>query len=113
MLTAPLAAAPPKGRVMHATAYCQHGTTASGTITKRGVVAADPNVLPAGTVIQVRSTLRAYSGVYRVEDTGSAIKGREIDIYVPNCAAAKRFGSRPVTVRILERAPDSRVASTD
>lgn len=98
---------------MHATAYCQHGTTASGTITKRGVVAADPKVLAPGTVIRVKSTLRAYSGVYRVEDTGSAIKGREIDIYTPSCAAAKRFGRRPVTVHVLEAAPDTRVAATD
>src|SRR4051812_3900800 len=96
---------------MQATAYCQSGTTASGSPTREGVVAADPRVLPAGTVIRIEAPLRRFSGTYRVEDTGSAVKGRMVDIYVPDCAAAKRFGRRHVMVHIVERGPDAQVAA--
>lgn len=96
-----------------ATAYCQTGTTASGTLTRRGVIAADPRVFPQGTVVRIDVPLRGYSGSYRVEDTGVAVKGRVIDIYVPDCKAAKRFGRRRVTLRVIERAPDIELATKD
>jgi 3D (Asp-Asp-Asp) domain-containing protein len=83
-----------------ATAYSLHGETASGTYVRRGIVAADPRVLPLGTKIRVHGA-GAYSGEYEVADTGRRIKGREIDIYVPNVRAAKRFGRRRVEIEIL------------
>jgi hypothetical protein len=39
--------------------------------------------------------------VYVVTDTGRKVKGRHIDLFVRSDAAAKRFGKRPVTVRVL------------
>lgn len=39
----------------HATAYCLKGRTASGQYTRRGVIAADPRVLPIGTVVQIQA----------------------------------------------------------
>lgn len=95
---------------MQATAYCQSGTTATGGVTRKGIVAADPRVLPAGSVIRIDTPLRRYAGTYRVDDTGAAVKGRVVDIFVPDCAAAKRFGRRRVMVHVIQRGPETRVA---
>jgi 3D (Asp-Asp-Asp) domain-containing protein len=98
-------AAEARGRwlVFHATAYTVPGTTASGKVTREGrTVAADPAVLPIGSKIEVRGA-GPYSGIYVVSDTGPKINGREIDIYIDDNAAAKRFGSKRVRVRVLQR----------
>lgn len=79
-----------------ATAYCLKGRTASGSGVRRGIVAADPRVLPLGTRINLNAG--AYSGTYVVADTGGAIKGRKLDIWVASCSEAKRFGRRTVKV---------------
>lgn len=84
-----------------ATAFAQEGITRSGTYTRRGVVAADPRVLPMGTRIRVRKA-GAYSGTYTVTDTGSKVRGRHIDIFVPGRHNARNFGRKLVEVRILE-----------
>ena len=79
-----------------ATAYCLRGRTASGSNTRRGIVAADPRILPLGTRINLEAG--QYSGSYTVADTGGAIKGRKLDIWVANCSEARRFGRRKVSV---------------
>ena len=95
-------AALPERLEFEATAYSVSGTTAAGTQTRVGVVAADPAVLPLGSRIRVQGA-GTYSGVYTVADTGPAVSGREIDIFIPDDTAAKRFGRRRVGVEILER----------
>ena len=85
-----------------ATAYCQSGITRSGEETRRGVIAADPRVLPLGSVVHIDAPQRTHDGVYRVLDTGSAVKGRIVDIYMPNCRSARRFGRRDVVIHVLE-----------
>lgn len=85
-----------------ATAYSIEGQTADGRHARAGIVAADPKVIPLGSRIRV-SDAGSYSGEYEVADTGRAIDGREIDIYVPNDAEAKQFGRRAVQVEILRR----------
>jgi len=67
-----------------------------------GVVAADIRQLPLGTRVQVVAPREEHGGVYTVLDTGSAIKGRDLDIFMPSCARARRFGRRLVEVRILK-----------
>lgn len=79
-----------------ATAYCLRGRTATGGGVRRGIVAADPRVLPLGSRIQINAG--AYTGSYTVTDTGGAIRGRILDIWVPSCAEANRFGRRTITV---------------
>jgi 3D (Asp-Asp-Asp) domain-containing protein len=86
-------------RAFTATAYCLRGRTATGGSVRRGIVAADPRVLPLGTRINLNAG--AYSGTYVVADTGGAVKGRKLDIWVPSCAEAKRFGRRSVRVSVL------------
>jgi len=93
---------PPRLLEFEATAYSVTGTTASGKQTRRGIVAADPAVLPLGSRIRVHGA-GAYSGVYTVTDTGPGVTDREIDIFIPDGAEALRFGRRRVHVEILER----------
>jgi 3D (Asp-Asp-Asp) domain-containing protein len=84
-----------------ASAYCHHGTTESGARTGRGTIAADPRVLPLGSVVRIESTQRRYSGTYTVMDTGAKVKGRKVDIFVPSCAEARKFGKRVVLARVV------------
>ena len=92
----------PQRLEFEATGYSVTGTTASGMQTRSGIVAADRTVLPLGSRIRVYDAGK-YSGVYTVTDTGPRVNGREIDIYIPDGAEAKRFGRRRVHVDILER----------
>ena len=111
MSEAPKAEASPEPTLsFEATAYSIEGETASGATTRKGIVAADPKVLPIGSRIRVRGAGH-YDGVYTVADTGRAIKGREIDIYIANGAEAKRFGRKKVTVELLERGDGRRSSS--
>lgn len=79
-----------------ATAYCFSGRTSMGHGVRRGLVAADPRVLPMGSRIFVNAG--SWSGMYLVSDTGGAIKGKRLDIWVPSCGEARRFGRRSVQV---------------
>lgn len=82
-----------------ATAYCLKGRTAMGHGVRRGIIAADPRVLRLGSRVNLGAG--AYSGQYLVSDTGGRIKGKKIDIWVPNCAEARRFGRRTVSIGLL------------
>ena len=82
-----------------ATAYCLKGRTALGHGVRRGIIAADPRVLRLGSRINLGAG--SYSGEYLVSDTGGAVKGRKIDIWMPSCAEARRFGRRTVSINPL------------
>ena len=79
-----------------ASAYCFSGKTAMGHRVRRGLIAADPRVLKLGSKVVISAG--AWSGTYLVSDTGGAIKGKRIDIWVPGCAEARKFGRRTVQV---------------
>jgi peptidoglycan DL-endopeptidase CwlO len=78
-----------------ATAYDLPGATATGVPVGPGIVAVDPNVIPLGT----RMTIPGY-GEGVAADTGSAIVGNRIDVWVPNGAAASAWGVRTVTITL-------------
>ncbi len=84
-----------------ATAYCKGNQTASGVAAQSGVAAADPELLPVGSVIEVDSLPGKYNGIYTVLDTGPSIQGRELDVYMWNCNEALQFGRKPVHLTIL------------
>lgn len=84
-----------------ATAYSLRGRTASGKMVARGLIAADRRILPIGT--RVRLEAGSYSGEYLVADTGGAVRGRKIDIWMPSTSEAMRFGRRPVKITVLTR----------
>ena len=86
-----------------ATAYCLKGRTASGVQSQRGVVAVDPRVIPLGTRLYIESADGSFSYGYAVAgDTGSAIKGNRIDLYMDTKSECLSFGVRNVKVYILE-----------
>ena len=84
-----------------ATAYCKGQTTASGVGVRTGIVAADPQLLPVGSVIRIETPNPRYSGVWTVMDTGPAVQKRTIDLYLWSCHEALTFGRRPVWLTVL------------
>lgn len=89
-------------RLMEATAFTHAlNATSTGTEAHRGIVAADPAILPMGTRIRITGA-KPYDGIYLVTDTGGGIKGRRIDLYVPSKAEAEKFGKKTVHVQVLK-----------
>jgi 3D (Asp-Asp-Asp) domain-containing protein len=97
--SAPERAASPSAQTYTATAYSLRGRTASGTPLGRGVIAADPSVLPMGSHVWVEAG--SFSGEYVVADTGGAVRGKRIDIWTPNAGEAVHFGRRAVKLTVL------------
>lgn len=100
-----------KAEPYSATAYALRGRTATGRNVARGIIAADPRVLPLGS--RVRIEAGNWSGEYVVADTGGKIKGKKIDVWVPNSGEAMRFGRRTVKLIVLsygnKPAPKSKI----
>src|SRR3982751_2887398 len=84
-----------------ATAYCKGTTTASGVNVRTGIAAADPELLPVGSVIQVYKLGERYNGIYTIMDTGPAVQGRHIDIYMWSCNEALELGRREIGINVL------------
>src|SRR5690242_9566276 len=61
-----------------ATAYCKGMTTTAGVPAQSGVAAADPELLPVGSIVQIDGVPPRFSGIYAVMDTGPGVRGREI-----------------------------------
>ncbi|WP_201714967.1 3D domain-containing protein [Rossellomorea arthrocnemi] len=89
-----------------ATAYTAHCDGCIG-ITKTGVdlienpdarvIAVDPSVIPLGSKVYIEGY-----GYARAEDTGDAIKGNRIDIYMEKEKDALQYGVRDVKVKIIK-----------
>ena len=60
------------------------------------VIAVDPNVIPLGSKVWVEGYGNAIAG-----DTGGAIKGNKIDLFMANKSDALSFGRKQVKVRVL------------
>jgi len=84
-----------------ATAYCKGETTASGSGVHAGIVAADPELLPVGSVVDIDSLPGHYNGIYSVLDTGPAVQGRQVDVYMWSCYEALEFGRQPIHLTVL------------
>jgi 3D (Asp-Asp-Asp) domain-containing protein len=89
---------------MVATAYSNLGNgpwgnkTATGAICRRGIVAVDPRVIRLGT----RLWVEGYGECIAL-DTGGAIKGMRIDLFMPRESECNRWGRRRVKVVVLGR----------
>ncbi|UII58342.1 LysM peptidoglycan-binding domain-containing protein (plasmid) [Cytobacillus spongiae] len=85
------------------TASCDgcSGTTATGVNLLENpdakVIAVDPNVIPLGSKVYVEGY-----GYATAEDTGGAIKGNRIDVFIPSKDQAIDFGRKTLNVKILE-----------
>jgi 3D (Asp-Asp-Asp) domain-containing protein len=84
-----------------ATAYCKGTTTASGTAVRTGIAAADPALLPVGSVVNITTDDTKYNGVYTVMDTGPKVQGRTLDVYMWSCNEALAFGRKQVQITVL------------
>lgn len=71
----------------------QDGITATGTVAKRGVCAADWDILPVGTELYVEGY-----GWCRIEDRGGKIKGYHIDLFFDTYEEAKAWGKKIIKV---------------
>ncbi|MGD7043290.1 LysM peptidoglycan-binding domain-containing protein [Jeotgalibacillus proteolyticus] len=85
------------------TAYCNgcSGVTRTGIDLRANpnqkVIAVDPNVIPLGSKVWVEGYGEAIAG-----DTGGAIKGNKIDLFIPSQQDALNYGVQEVQVKILE-----------
>ncbi len=95
-----------KTMTMEATAYtafCEgcSGTTATGIDLRANpdqkVIAVDPDVIPLGTEVYVEGYGKAVAG-----DTGGAIQGNRIDVYMEDRSDALDFGRKSVEVKVYE-----------
>lgn len=63
------------------------GITASGTVPEKGrTIAVDPDVIPLGSEVMIDGQ------VYIAEDTGGAIKGNKLDLFVGTEADSIQYG---------------------
>jgi 3D (Asp-Asp-Asp) domain-containing protein len=87
----------PVGRRMTvwSTCYDLRGHTATGAPVGWGVVATDPSVIPTGSHLYVPGYGRATA-----LDTGSAIVGAGIDVWMPTGAQCAAWGRRTVVITI-------------
>ncbi|AIC93351.1 MULTISPECIES: 3D domain-containing protein [Shouchella] len=85
------------------TAFCEgcSGVTATGIDLRANpnqkVIAVDPNVIPLGSKVYVEGYGEAIAG-----DTGGAINGNKIDLFMPERQDALNFGRQNVTIHVYE-----------
>ncbi len=84
------------------TAYCAgcSGVTATGIDLRSNpnqkVIAVDPTVIPLGSKVWVEGYGEAIAG-----DTGGAIKGNKIDVFIPTQSGALDWGRKSINIKIL------------
>jgi 3D (Asp-Asp-Asp) domain-containing protein len=91
--------------IVEATAYtasCEgcSGITATGINLKENpdakIISVDPTIIPLGSKVYVEGYGEAIAG-----DTGGAIKGNKIDVFIPSQQDAINFGVKQLKVTIL------------
>ncbi|WP_175640638.1 3D domain-containing protein [Metabacillus schmidteae] len=86
------------------TANCEgcSGTTATGIDLNanpdKKVIAVDPAVIPLGSTVEVEGYGTAVAG-----DTGGAIKGQKIDVFIPSKSDAVNFGRKKVKIKVIDK----------
>lgn len=77
---------------------CKHGNpTKSGIMpVAEFTVAADPSVLPIGTLVLIEGL-----GERMVHDIGGKVRGQHIDVFMTSCKDAREFGRQQRMVTIL------------
>jgi rare lipoprotein A (peptidoglycan hydrolase) len=58
-------------------------------------------MLPSGSVVSVNTGDAKTSGIYTIMDTGPAVQGRILDLYMWSCHEALAFGRKQVQVTVL------------
>jgi 3D (Asp-Asp-Asp) domain-containing protein len=78
-------------------AYSGGGTTASGKKAQVGRVAVDPSVIKLGTWLYIEDY-----GLCQAADTGGAIKGNKVDLYMNSESECYAWGIRNKALYVLE-----------
>ncbi|RDY29680.1 DUF348 domain-containing protein [Romboutsia weinsteinii] len=88
-----------KGKHMKvvATAYTGDGITSTGTKPKWGTIAVDPSIIPYGTKVYIPQ----FDMTFIAEDTGGAIKGNKIDIFMNDETTVYNWGRKTIDIYIV------------
>lgn len=88
------------------TGYATGCDTRPGALTKSGkapvvgvTVAADPAVVPLGSVVHIEGF-----GERVVHDIGGKVRGQHLDVFMASCGEAIEFGRQPRQVKVLRLA---------
>lgn len=80
-----------------ATAYAGDSITSTGTTPKWGTIAVDPRVIPYGTKVYIPQ----FGRTFIANNTGGAIKGNKIDIFMNTKKECYNWGRRTIEIQIL------------
>lgn len=80
-----------------ATAYSGDSITSTGTTPKWGTIAVDPSIIPYGTRVYIPQ----FDMTFIAEDTGSAIRGNKIDIFMPDASRVSNWGRKTIDIYIV------------
>lgn len=79
-----------------------HPTKAGTTPVSGFTAAADPRVLPIGSIIWIEGL-----GERMIHDVGGAVRGAHVDVFTDSCSRAREWGRRKRKVRVLSRPKNS------
>ena len=80
-----------------ATAYTGYSTTSTGQKPVWGTIAVDPRVIPYGTKVYIPQ----FGRTFIANNTGGAIKGNKIDIFMNTKKDCYNWGRRTIEIQIL------------
>lgn len=81
------------------------GITASGLPVKIGHIAVDPKIIAMHSKVYIEGQDKVgnqYTGIYTATDTGGAIKGNRIDVYMEDTDEMYIFGVRQMRAFVIE-----------
>jgi len=87
-----------------ATAYTHTGNrTKTGIWPKEGIIAVDPRVIPLYSTVYIEfpKGWQHLNGFYKAMDTGGAIKGNIIDVFLDTESLCNKFGRKKVKIYFL------------
>lgn len=88
-----------------------YGITASGFDLKglsrieAMTVSVDKRIIPLGSKVYITfkdDKYKKYEGIYHARDTGGAIKGNKIDLFIPDLNEAIEFGRVKANVKLIQ-----------
>ena len=81
-----------------ATAYTGYSTTSTGQKPVWGTIAVDPRIIPYGTKVYIPQ----FGRTFIANNTGGAIKGNKIDIFMNTRKECSNWGRRTIEIQILQ-----------
>lgn len=82
---------------VEASAYTGYSTTSTGQKPVWGTIAVDPKVIPYGTKVYIPQ----FGRTFIANNTGGAIKGNKIDIFMNSKKECYNWGRRTIEIQIL------------